>query len=149
MIAEEDIERYRSQSEKYRQKMNVRKDFTIEDKVLLDYQGDSEIIFIPEGVKRISHSFMFENRGVKKVYIPSSVELLEGSKDKMMGAFFNCRDLQEVVFAPDSELKDIGDFAFAFCTSLREIHITRKVDGNPHILHGADPSLREKLLVKG
>ena len=66
---------------------------------------------LPEGLEEIPER-CFAKSGVEIVEIPRSVVVIQEE------AFRECRKLKEVVFAHDSQLKTIGDYAFASCEVL-------------------------------
>ena len=55
--------------------------------------------------------------GLTKITIPSSITNIEGY------AFYNCTNLENVIFAENSNLTNIGDSAFYNCSSLMEIDL--------------------------
>ena len=75
-------------------------------------------INLPEGLKRIG-TFAFSNSGLTKVTFPSS---LRGFGYQ---AFSNCKDLAEVNNIPEGVTSLSG--TFAFCTSLKHIHLPNTV----------------------
>ena len=80
-------------------------------------------ISLPEGIEVISEG-CFYNSGVKEVHVPASVKRIEGgvydskSGSYINGAFQSCKSLQTITFAPNSQLKEIGQHAFQECGSL-------------------------------
>ena len=66
---------------------------------------------LPEGLEEIPER-CFQESGVEIVEIQKSVAVIQKE------AFKKCRMLKEVVFAQDSQLKEIGDYAFASCEVL-------------------------------
>ena len=86
---------------------------------LINYIGNAENLFIPEGITDI---LSVESSSVKKIHLPSTI--------KMIGSysFRNCPNLEEVIFAalsPDFQL--IGCNAFSHCPNLASINIPDSV----------------------
>lgn len=75
-------------------------------------QGDT--FTVTDGVKTIGPN-AFAGQAFKKIVLPSSVETISAT------AFIKCQNLETVVFAEGSKLKTIGDKAFQYCSSLKEI----------------------------
>ena len=64
---------------------------------LLSQQQDKETFCVPESIKEID-AFCFYGSGVKKVYIPISVEHIDDC------AFIYCTSLRGIIFAAGSKL---------------------------------------------
>ena len=102
-------------------------DFVIDDNgVLIKYKGTKSEVVIP-GIVKVIGEGVFEGaeegeEGVEvtKVTIPASVTRIE--KDA-----FNGSAISSVVFAPYSKLAEIGERAFAYCTSLGAIELPDSV----------------------
>ena len=58
-------------------------------------------IIVPAGIKEIG-AYWFWGSGIESVQVPASVENIGE------GAFYRCRYLSQVVFAPESKLERIG-----------------------------------------
>lgn len=71
-------------------------------------QKSANVLRLPQGIEKVGEEW-FAFASVKKVIVPSSVEML-GKR-----AFFNCDQLREAIFEPDSNLKYIGDSCFMNC----------------------------------
>ncbi|QIB68551.1 leucine-rich repeat protein [Aminipila butyrica] len=102
-------------------------DFDIVDGVLVAYHGSKSELVIPEGVVEIGPgAFQHEHEGeqegpeLKKVTIPATVVTISRE------AFHGCA-LTEVIFLPGSQLKTIGESAFAYCTKLPSISLPEGV----------------------
>ena len=96
-------------------------DFVIDENgVLTEYKGTKRDITLPDTVKIIGEGVFAEEEGstfnLKSIVIPSSVT--EIRKDA-----FNGSSVEEVVFAPSSNLETIGESAFAYCTKLPSIKL--------------------------
>lgn len=97
--------------------------FIVEDGVLVgiseNLRNNFERIIIPseiDGEKIVEiGSFAFDSNKLKSVVIPSSVEIIGDE------AFADCTQLTIVEFEPNSNLYEIGVFAFGNCISLRDI----------------------------
>ncbi|MBQ7550472.1 MAG: leucine-rich repeat domain-containing protein [Bacteroidales bacterium] len=87
---------------------------------LIGYNGSEKNLTLPEGIKEIGENVFYEGN-VNLVSIPSSVIRIGND------AFYSCKDLNEVLFAEDSHLEEIGDRAFSFCFSLTTIRIPKSV----------------------
>ncbi|MCF0261019.1 MAG: leucine-rich repeat domain-containing protein [Erysipelotrichaceae bacterium] len=91
-----------------------RADLDIQGSVLMRYNGRSEDVQIPEGVKAI-FAHAFQNRPVVKVQCLSTLETIGSC------AFQKCIDLKEVIL--NEGLIKIKHHAFAFCLSLESLQI--------------------------
>lgn len=88
-------------------------DFVIEDKKLVSYTGDEEVVNIPEGLESIE-CYAFEDcESLEELFIPDSVKKIEA------GAFIGCCALKELSipstirntdFLLDSEREFYSDF---------------------------------------
>ncbi|MFW6002624.1 MAG: leucine-rich repeat domain-containing protein, partial [archaeon] len=74
--------------------------------------NDNQEYSIPEGIKVIGEDSFIKNTNLKRVFIPSSVEIIENM------AFYGCENLTEVIFDSDIKLEQIGYSAFSNCKSL-------------------------------
>lgn len=63
-------------------------------------------VAIPEGVEKIGNRWFWRSE-IESVEIPTSV------KEIGVDAFFECKNLMSVVFAPDSKLEKIGAGSFS------------------------------------
>ena len=84
------------------------------DHVLLDYNGESYAVSIPEDVKMISNAF-FQHRHIKSVTIPESVEIIGDY------AFEQCESLNHIEIPGNTAY--VGNYAFAYCYSLPQLII--------------------------
>ena len=82
-------------------------DFVIENKVLVKYTGNDEIVTVPEGVTEIKGCY--------------------NSYGDWKGAFESCTNLKIVVISKG--VKSIGDWAFKDCADLKSISIPSSVTG--------------------
>ena len=96
--------------------------------------GDIIIPDTHEGlpVKEIGSAAFMNCTELTSVEIPASVSKIQngsysvgetGVAINFEGAFFGCVNLESVTFAEGSELSGIGDFAFAYCSSLKSIDV--------------------------
>ncbi|GHV02890.1 hypothetical protein FACS1894211_15090 [Clostridia bacterium] len=88
-------------------------------KIQKDYFEDTEVIVPPE-VGEISDRVFEENRNIRRLTLGVNVQRIGG------WAFSHCENLKEVVFAPDSGLEEIGDYAF-FESGLERIELPKGV----------------------
>ncbi len=88
---------------------------------LMGYTGISENLTIPNGVTDIFHGALKYNEKIKSIVFPSTVVAIDYS------AFYSCKDLETITFSADSSLQSIGESAFAYCSSLKEIIIPDRV----------------------
>ena len=63
---------------------------------------------------------MFSNGKLEEIHIPSRVHTIGES------AFYECKNLQKVIFAEGSQLRDIGKNAFQYCSHLSEVVFTNQ-----------------------
>ena len=89
-------------------------DFEIQKGVLVKYNGKSEKVIIPNGVKQIKDAFK-GCTGLKSVVIPDSVTNIGNA------AFYGCTSLTDIRI-PES-VTNLGAYAFEGCKSLKEITI--------------------------
>ena len=96
------------------------------DASIVGYQNIPEdgVVEIPEKlggrvVTRIQAIAFTGCTSLKTVIIPASVQSI--SMNNGQGAFANCTNLETVIFAPGSQLSEIGENAFNGCTALKEI----------------------------
>lgn len=73
-------------------------------------------VVIPEGVWMFGGQW-FKNSKIESITIPTSV------KEILSKAFYNCKNLKEVVFKKGSKMKTIGKDAFYQCTNLAKINL--------------------------
>lgn len=91
----------------------------INDSILYKYNGESDIVTIPEGIFCIGGYGFYEN-DLTEVIIPDSVKYIETQ------TFANCKNLKSVT-VPSAEY--IGDVAFLGCISLETADINaREID---------------------
>ena len=90
-------------------------DFNIINGILISYNGNDEVVTVPDSVKRIGENVFYSNKTIKKVILPSSLESIESS------AFALCSNLTEINL-PQS-LKTIGERAFEYCENLTDIEL--------------------------
>jgi hypothetical protein len=79
-----------------------------------------ETIKLPSSLEEICAS-TFINTGLKEITIPANV------KNIGRHAFYNCSQLESVVFEENSQLETICAYAFSDCTSLKTITIPANV----------------------
>ena len=116
--------------------------FVIVKGILFDYYGTKTEITIPEGVREIS-GFVYYQVGPKKVtktIFPSSLEKI-GTR-----AFDSCA-LEEVVL-PDG-VKEIGEYAFAFSSSLANVKLSRSLKTIGHYAFGDCKNLKKVVVFNG
>ena len=94
-------------------------DFTIENGVLIKYNGPGGAVVIPDGVTVIGESAFLSRTDITSVTIPDGVTEIGRS------AFNYCRDMTNVTI-PDS-VTEIGWRAFYNCQNLVEVTIPRVV----------------------
>ena len=94
-------------------------DFTIENGVLIKYNGPGGAVVIPDGVTVIGESAFLSRTDITSVTIPDGVTEIGRS------AFNYCRDMTNVTI-PDS-VTEIGWRAFYNCQNLVEVTIPRGV----------------------
>lgn len=84
-------------------------------------------IELPEGVKTISGAAFADCEALKNVTIPASVEII-GTLEENSSVFDGCTSLEEVSFAENSNLKTIGNMAFANAPALKSITLPANVE---------------------
>lgn len=93
---------------------NSKKDFVIRFGVLKEYNGNDEVVTIPNNVSVIGKDAFAYNQAIKKVIIPENVHKIEE------GAFACCVGLSSVIVV--GAIKEIGNLAFYKCFSLKELN---------------------------
>ncbi len=92
--------------------------FILFGSVLPQYVGSGPIVRIPEGVRRISDMAFAENKTVKEVVFPTSLESIGD------GAFWKCKSLSGLTW--HDGLREIGENAFSN-TALKAVTIPKTV----------------------
>lgn len=90
-------------------------EFTIEDNVLVKYNGTEAVVSIPDGVTAVAKEAFYRNTSVQKIVVPDSVETIGE------GAMRSCSQLTTVVFGENSGLKTIEKNAFSSDSLLAEV----------------------------
>ena len=80
-----------------------------------------ETIEIKEGITNIASDAFSQCGTVRKVTLPSSLEIITDN------LFNNCRSLENIMFSKDSLLDYVGENAFSGCSSLTNIIIPNSV----------------------
>ncbi len=91
-----------------------------------EYQELTEVV-IPEKFREISKSAFAGMECITKVTIHSNITAIREA------AFNGCTNLKEVIFEENSQLTNIGSYAFAYCESLPSIFIgkgVKKIEDN-------------------
>ena len=91
--------------------------FVIDGDVLKKYNGEEEIVTIPEGLKTIGKMAFQNNITLEEVILPDGIETIEAS------AFDGCSNLEIVVLSDQSKLATIGMQAFRNCAKLSSFAI--------------------------
>ena len=91
---------------------------TVGSMKLLDLRNCKQVV-IPAGIEKIGNRW-FCNSGIESVEIPASV------REIGVDAFFRCKNLKSVVFAPESKLEKIGAGCFSD-TGVEKITIPKSV----------------------
>lgn len=97
--------------------------FEIKNGVLLKYNGNEEIVTIPETVTKIGEKAFAENKSISKVMIPETVIAMGDN------AFKNCDNLVDINL-PDS-LNKMGTGCFQGCVSLNKIEWSKQLKEIP------------------
>lgn len=80
--------------------------FEIDGSVLVKYNGDEQIVTVPNGIITIGSRAFYENVTLRKVILPDSVKVIKSY------AFAECSGLEEVVIGENSALATIAQYAF-------------------------------------
>ena len=83
-----------------------------------DFNFDSEIVIVPEGVELIDYDFIKQFINIRKIILPSTLRYIDNE------TFKNCTTLEEIDI-PES-IEQIGYEAFSGCTSLKRINLPNK-----------------------
>lgn len=101
--------------------------YYIDDGVLIKYEGNEEIVTIPEGVRQIKRdAFLPSMREIRKIELPKSLDMIDdyvflgipiesiyiptGIKEIGNRSFHECCNLGKIVFTKGLEI--IGEYAF-------------------------------------
>jgi len=93
--------------------------FLIENKKLIEYTGNSEVVKIPKGVKVIDDIVFRGENKIRKIVMPNTVRTI--GKE----AFDSCERLIEIKFS--KKLTKIGDYAFSNCTRMKKYNLPKTV----------------------
>ena len=93
--------------------------FLIENKKLIEYTGNSEVVKIPKGVKVIDDIVFRGENKIRKIVMPNTVRTI--GKE----AFDSCERLTEIKFS--KKLTKIGDYAFSNCTRMKKYNLPKTV----------------------
>ena len=93
--------------------------FLIENKKLIEYTGNSEVVKIPNGVKVIGEEAFAGEINIKKIVMPNTVRKIE------KGAFEVCDMLKSVKFS--KKLISIGDEAFCWNTMMEKYNLPKSL----------------------
>ena len=94
-------------------------EFLIENKKLIEYTGNSEVVKIPKGVKVIDDIVFRGENKIRKIVMPNTVRTI--GKE----AFDSCERLTEIKFS--KKLTKIGDYAFSNCTRMKKYNLPKTV----------------------
>jgi hypothetical protein len=83
------------------------------DNILKKYEGDEEIVYVPDGVNVINGAFQ-NNLNVKKIVLPNSVTAID------CHSFQGCTNLEEIIFSESITI--IRPYAFTECNSLKSLN---------------------------
>lgn len=117
------------------------RDFKIQNGKLIQYNGNSENVLIPENISEIDAFAFSENPKIVRVVFPESVQEIG------VFAFCKCPQISQIVF-PKS-LQKIGAWSFLGCSSLKKIHIPGNVKRIGERAFGGCTSLSEVELEEG
>lgn len=91
--------------------------FVIENGVLLQYDGQSKVVEIPDGVEWIGRWAFAFNKNIETLILPDAVTTIEEH------AFVGCSNLQDVKIGSDSRLIRLANGVFSDCVNLNEINL--------------------------
>ena len=94
-------------------------EFLIENKKLIEYTGNSEVVKIPKGVKVIDDIVFRDENKIRKIVMPNTVRTI--GKE----AFYSCERLTEIKFS--KKLTKIGDYAFSNCARMTKYNLPKTV----------------------
>lgn len=95
---------------------NYNGDFVMIDDILVKYKGNSDVVYLPDGVNVIAEGAFRGNTDVKKVIIPDGVSAISRN------AFYDCTGLTSVDLPVG--LTSIDYKAFYGCSSLEKINFS-------------------------
>ncbi len=95
-------------------------DYEIDGSTLVKYNGNDEIITLPNTIQTIGKDAFSGNRSLVKVTIPDSVRVID------FAAFENCTSLMQAVL-PES-VRTIGSSAFSGCEQLQYLNIPSRCE---------------------
>lgn len=112
----------------------------IEKNRLVKYEGDDEVVTLPEEVEIIADSAFYGAKNLRTVHMTDHVQEI-GTY-----AFYNCENLQEIEL-PDS-IYYMGSAVFSRCTSLRRVKMPARLSSVPKITFYQCENLQEVILPK-
>ena len=80
--------------------------FEIREDILIRYNGNDEVVTIPDGIRKIDKKAFYNNKTIVKAILPDSVEIINSS------AFAECPNLEQIILSDNSRLGLIGEAAF-------------------------------------
>lgn len=92
---------------------------TVDDGILIKYEGNSSIIKIPIGVTSIEEAVFSGNEHIKKLYTPETLIYIGKN------AFKNCIKLEKVSMTDG--IRSIGSSAFEKCTALKTVNLPESI----------------------
>lgn len=100
-------------------------EFVVEDGVLVQYNGNGEVVNIPsmvggKTITTIGKDTFNGNVSITELVLANTITTIEGADTYVEGAFFGCSALTSVVSAGNA-LANIGDYAFYGCSNLETI----------------------------
>lgn len=121
----------------------VRSDFYISGKILMEYRGREMRVRIPRGIRVIGESCFQGNETIERIVLPDSIEeireyafkncvsiqtitLPAGLRLIEKGAFENCRKLLRVSF-PEGVIR-LGESAFKRCAALHTFEVCQSLE---------------------
>ncbi len=115
--------------------------FLVSGNVLVAYKGQETQVVLPEQVTVIAAEAFAGNSAIEKIVLPDSLEIIGE------GAFEDCENLQEIIWAGVGRVRKIKDRAFANCNlqavqlsaSLTELGLLAFDEETQVVFEGAEP----------
>ncbi|MCL2115958.1 MAG: leucine-rich repeat domain-containing protein [Methanobrevibacter sp.] len=93
-------------------------DFTIDNGVLIKYNGEDSEVEVPSGVRAIGVTAFLDKNTLRKIVLPEGL-------NELQSGFMRCSNLETVIL-PDS-LESIPEMAFQGCISLKSLVLPKNL----------------------
>lgn len=111
--------------------------------MILDYLSADEVLIIPNELDAFTVTAIYDGAfsnyhtydAIRSITIPDTVTYIG------ISAFQGLEKLEQIIFSPDCQLKEIDNYAFAYCSSLPDVQLPSQVERIGHEAFGNCTSL--------